>query len=201
MFALTKKQIKKEILTIPNILSVVRVALIPIYAYLYLNATETKDYYVAAAIMAASMITDFFDGIIARKCNMISTLGKILDPVADKLTQLAVLICLATRFTPLLWVLGIFIAKELFMLTMGLLTLSKGRMLDGALMAGKICTAVLFVSMVILMVLPNMSNDGAIIIAVFDIVAMFMSFWFYLSTYMGGKHGISIVKLRKEAKK
>ncbi len=198
MFALTKKQIKNEVFTIPNILSMVRIALIPLYAFMYLSAESTKDFHIAAAIMAVSMITDFLDGIIARRCNMISTLGKILDPVADKLTQLTVLICLATRFIPLFWVLGVFVAKELFMLAMGIFILSKGRMLSGALMAGKVCTAVLFASMIILMVMPEMSNDGAIIIAVLDIVAMFMSFWFYLSTYMGGKHGVSIVSIGKE---
>jgi len=197
---LTKKQIKKEIFSIPNILSMIRIAFIPVYAYMYLTAETTADFYLAATLMGLSMITDLFDGMIARKYNMITTLGKILDPIADKLTQVVVLICLSIRFTPLFWVLGVFLVKEGFMLIMGLLTLSKGKMLDGALMAGKVCTAVLFLSMGILVLAPNMSNEGAIIIAVIDILAMFMSFWFYLSTYMGGKHGIDIVSLRKDKK-
>lgn len=178
----------------------IRIAFIPVYAYLYLTAENMKDYYICTCLMGASMITDLFDGMIARKFNMITTLGKILDPIADKLTQVVVLICLATRFIPLFWVLGVFLAKEGFMTVMGLITLRKGRMLDGALMAGKVCTAVLFLSMGLLMLMPYMSNEGAIIIAVIDILAMFISFWFYLSTYMGGKHGIDIVALRKDKK-
>lgn len=197
---MTKKQLKKEVFSIPNILSMIRIVFIPVYAYLYLTAESMKDYYICTAIMGASMITDLFDGMIARKCNMITTLGKILDPIADKLTQVVVLICLATRFKPLFWVLGVFLAKEGFMAVMGIVTLRKGRMLNGALMAGKVCTAVLFMSMGLLMLMPYMSNEGAIIIAVIDIFAMFISFWFYLSTYMGGKHGIDIVSLRKDKK-
>ena len=200
MFKLTKEQLKKEIFSIPNILSMVRIVFIPVYAYLYLTAETMTDFYICTALMGASMITDLFDGMIARKYNMITTLGKILDPIADKLTQVVVLICLATRFTPLFWVLGVFLAKEGFMTVMGLITLHKGRMLNGALMAGKVCTAVLFMSMGLLMLMPNLPSDGAIIIAVIDILAMFISFWFYLSTYMGGKHGIDIVSLRKDKK-
>lgn len=178
----------------------IRIAFIPVYAYLYLTAETLTDFYISTALMGLSMITDLFDGIIARKYNMITTLGKVLDPIADKLTQVVVIICLATRFIPLFWVLGVFLVKEGFMLIMGLINLRKGRMLDGALMAGKVCTAVLFASMGLLMLAPNMPNEGAIIIAVIDILAMFMSFWFYLSTYMGGKHGIDIVSLRKDKK-
>ncbi len=197
---MTKKQLKKEIFTIPNILSMVRIAFIPVYAYMYLTAETTADLYICTALMGVSMVTDLFDGMIARKYNMITTLGKILDPIADKLTQVVVLVCLATRFNPLFWVLGVFLAKEGFMTIMGLINLRKGRMLDGALMAGKVCTAVLFMSMGLLMLVPNMPNEGAIIIAVIDILAMFISFWFYLSTYMGGKHGIDIVSVRKDKK-
>lgn len=197
---MTKKQLKKEIFTIPNILSMVRIAFIPVYAYMYLTAETTTDLYICTALMGVSMVTDLFDGMIARKYNMITTLGKILDPIADKLTQVVVLVCLATRFNPLFWVLGVFLAKEGFMTIMGLINLRKGRMLDGALMAGKVCTAVLFMSMGLLMLVPNMPNEGAIIIAVIDILAMFISFWFYLSTYMGGKHGIDIVSVRKDKK-
>ena len=78
---------KKEIFTIPNLLSLFRLALLPVYVYIYLNATQTYQYVAAGAIMAVSCLTDMIDGRIARRFNMISTLGKILDPVADKITQ------------------------------------------------------------------------------------------------------------------
>ena len=78
---------KKEICTIPNMLSIFRLVLIPVYIYIYLNATESYHYSIAAGILAISCLTDMIDGKIARKFNMISELGKVLDPLADKLTQ------------------------------------------------------------------------------------------------------------------
>lgn len=197
---MTAKDAKKRIFTIPNILSMFRIALIPIYVWIYLKAERKTDYHIATAIMAVSMITDAFDGIIARKCNMITTLGKVLDPVADKLTQVVVLVCLAIRFSPLWWVFGVFMVKETFMFVMGLLALSHGRMLNGALIAGKICTAVLFASMALLMLSPDMGHKPTVIISAIDIFVLLVSFFFYMSTYMGGKHGVDIISLRKDKK-
>lgn len=143
---------KKEIFTIPNILSLIRILLIPVYAVLYMKAQALKDYIIAAAVFAASAITDLADGIIARKFNMRSRIGIMLDPFADKLTQGVIILCLAIKNIEILPLLIIFIIKETFMLVMGCRLLSQGKMLDGALITGKICTAVLFVGMVALVV-------------------------------------------------
>ena len=91
------KNLKKEILTIPNLLSLFRLVLIPVYVVIYLNAQELADYFLAAGILAVSCLTDMIDGKIARRFNMISNLGKILDPIADKTTQFTLLICLAIK--------------------------------------------------------------------------------------------------------
>ena len=110
------KNWKKEIFTIPNVLSMIRLALIPLYIYIYLNAKTDAHYYISAGILAVSCLTDLIDGQIARRCNMISTLGKMLDPFADKATQFTLIICLAIRRNlPLLWLLiALFVAKEGF---------------------------------------------------------------------------------------
>ena len=78
------KNWKKEIFTIPNILSLLRLLLIPLYVTIYLNATSAEHYYLSAGILAVSCLTDLIDGKIARHFNMISNVGKILDPIADK---------------------------------------------------------------------------------------------------------------------
>ncbi len=158
---------KKEIFTIPNLLSVIRILLIPIYAVLYMKAREMKDYIIAAAVFAASAITDMFDGIIARKFNMRSRIGIMLDPFADKLTQGSVILCLTLRNLEILPLLVLFIIKEGFMFVMACRLLHNGKMLDGALFAGKICTAVLFVSMVTLVIFKDISTAG-----VYSIVAL-----------------------------
>ncbi len=190
------KEIKKEIFTIPNLLSLFRIALIPVYAYIYLNATETKDYILAAVILGISTITDFFDGIIARRYNMITRLGKMLDPFADKATQGILMICLGFKYWEM-WVLfGMFVLKEGFMLTMGLFNLKKGRMLKKALFAGKICTTVLFVSMIILILLPNLKKNVVYILLSVCAIFMIISFVEYFLQYF--KRQDQIENLREQ---
>ncbi len=177
------KDWKKEILTIPNLLSLFRLVLIPVYVAIYLNAGEDSDYYIAAGILAVSCLTDLIDGKIARHFNMISTIGKILDPLADKATQFALILCLAMKY-PVLWFLvGLFVVKESFQLIAGGINLKKGKMLKGALMTGKICTTVLFVSLILMVMIPTLSESVINIIAIVDMVFMLMSFGDYLVTY------------------
>ena len=134
------KNWKKEIFTIPNILSLFRLALIPVYVLIYLNAKEPSHYFISAGILAVSCLTDLIDGKIARKFNMISTLGKILDPLADKLTQFTLIWCLAVRYQALQYLFALFLVKESFQTIAGMVNLRKGKMLDGALISGKVCT-------------------------------------------------------------
>ena len=109
---------KKEILSIPNILSLFRLLLIPVYTVLFLRAERPVDYWWAAGILAVSTLTDMVDGKIARRFHMVTNLGKILDPVADKATQCTLLVCLAVRHPVLWYVLGLFVVKEGFMLVL-----------------------------------------------------------------------------------
>lgn len=177
------KDWKKDILTIPNLLSLFRLVLIPIYIVIYLNAKDAADYYIAGGILAVSCLTDAIDGKIARHFNMISTLGKILDPLADKITQFTLVVCLAIRY-PVLWVLvSLFVIKESFQLIAGFLTLRRGKMLTGALLAGKISTTVLFVSLIILVLMPNLNDLTVQIITAVDCVVLIVAFIGYARTY------------------
>jgi cardiolipin synthase len=110
--------------TVPNWLSFFRIAMIPVFSVLFI-----KEMYIPAFIvMIVAALTDLFDGKIARKYNMVSNLGKILDPVADKLSQMAIVIILIVKFwnDAIKYVLFLFIAKELIMIIAGVLLLSKG---------------------------------------------------------------------------
>lgn len=177
------KDWKKEILTIPNLLSLFRLILIPVYITIYLNAQNTTDYYVAAGILAVSCLTDLIDGKIARHFNMISTVGKILDPFADKSTQFTLIICLAVNYNVLWYLVALFVVKESFQLIAGSINLKKGRMLKGALISGKICTAVLFVSLIFMIMVPNLQDPTVNLIAAVDAVFMLVSLGNYLFTY------------------
>ena len=176
---------KKDIFSIPNLLSLFRLLLIPVYATLYLNATQRYQYLLAGVILAVSCLTDMIDGKIARKYNMITTLGKILDPLADKLTQLTLTICLSLKYPVLYPVLGLFGMKVLFQLVLGVVFLRKGKMLPGALMAGKVCTTILFVSLIALVLMPNIPPVAVKAIAVIDALFLIISFVSYAMAYFG----------------
>ncbi len=181
------KDWKKDILTIPNLLSLFRLLLIPVYIIVYLNAQDASHYYLSAAILAVSCMTDLIDGKIARHFNMISTVGKILDPLADKATQFSLILCLAVRYPKLLHLGILFVIKEGFQLIAGGFALRKGMMLQGALFAGKICTTVLFVSLILLVMLPEMDYRLVQLLIALDAVFMIISFISYILAYFG-KH-------------
>ncbi len=153
---------KSEWLSIPNILSVVRILLIPIFAWLYLSANSTDEFVFAAIIVVISGVTDFLDGFIARKFDMITELGKFLDPLADKLTQGTLFLCLAHRY-PHIWILLIiWILKDGFMAIMGLILLRKKQTkLDGAKWYGKVCTAIVYLAVLGLLFFPDTFHPGA----------------------------------------
>ena len=176
---------KKEIFTIPNLLSLFRLALIPVYVVIYLNAKEKWQYITAGAILAVSCLTDMVDGKIARRYGMISTVGKVLDPVADKATQFTLTLCLSMRYPVLRPVLGLFVIKEGFQLVAGVLAFRNGKMLPGALMAGKICTTVLFVSLIILVLFPGLPHTAVTVTAAVDTVFMIVSLVSYIFAYYG----------------
>lgn len=177
------KDWKKEIWTIPNLLSLFRIALIPVYIIIYLNPRSDADYYIAAGILAVSCLTDLIDGKIARHFNMISKVGKILDPLADKLTQLSLILCLTIKY-PILWYLvGLFVIKESYQLIAGGINLKKGKMLKGALISGKICTTILFISLILMVMLPGLPDSAVFVIFIIDTVFMLISFSEYLVTY------------------
>lgn len=180
------KDWKKEIMTIPNLLSLFRFVLIPVYIIIYLNARDLSDYYLASGILAVSCLTDLIDGKIARHFNMISTVGKILDPLADKATQFSLILCLSlkdSKYTVLWYLVGLFVIKEGFQLIAGGINLRKGKMLKGALMSGKICTTVLFISLILLVMLPDIPASTVKIIAIVDTAFMLVSFTDYCITY------------------
>lgn len=188
---------QQKIFTIPNMLSVFRLVLIPVYAYIYLNAQTPSAYITAAVILAVSTITDCFDGLIARKFNMISKLGIALDPIADKATQGVLIICLCIRKgnLALMLLFGLFVVKEGFMLIMGIVNLKRGQMLKGAIFTGKLSTTVLFISMIVLVLFSEIIPDLAVdIIVAVCAVFMLISLITYIPAYFSKENNLQSVK-------
>lgn len=146
---------KNKIITIPNILSFFRLCLIPVMVWLY---CFKKDDVWTAIILIISAATDIADGIIARKFNMISDFGKAFDPLADKLTQIAMLICLAARFPMMLVPLTILVIKELLAAILNLKTIKKTGEVMGAVWHGKLNTVLLYAAMLIHLIWPNIPS-------------------------------------------
>lgn len=149
---------KEQILTIPNLLSMVRLVLIPQIVWLY---CVKGDHIAAVLVVALSGITDVADGFIARKWNQVSDFGKILDPVADKLTQAALIGCLLDRYSWMLPLLVLFVAKELIMAVSGLAVIRKSNVINSAQWFGKLSTVVLYVVMILLFLFPGVPETAA----------------------------------------
>lgn len=137
--------------TIPNWLCFLRIALIPVFTTLFIKGS----YIPAFILMIVAALTDLLDGKIARKYNMVSNLGKILDPIADKLSQIAIVIILIVKFWDgyLKYILFLFIVKELLMVLGGALLMAKGMRPVSAEMWGKVATTVFYVFMIVIIAL------------------------------------------------
>lgn len=183
----------RDITKLPNLLTLVRIALIPFFVYVFLwedgmiqsdNALieGTNGYFLAAIIVVISGLTDAADGFIARRFNMITDLGKALDPFADKLTQAAVVFCLVIRYNEIWWAVAslfmLIVIKELTLLAMALLFLKKGQDLGGAKWFGKVSTIVFYILVIVLIGLPYVATWAAAIMIgvmfVFNAMALFL---------------------------
>lgn len=187
------KDLFKGSLTIPNFLSLTRILLTPLIAYLFISDMKIP----AVIILAVSALSDTFDGQIARKFNQVSALGKILDPVADKVQQITIAVILLIEFLgsensfmkAFGYVFIVFLAKEAIMLIGGLVMLLLGIRPGAAEIYGKIATVCFYVGMVVILlfgpevgafsqyfVLPNIITGAIIVICAIMTIVAFASY-------------------------
>lgn len=166
-------------MNIPNTLTFLRILLVPCFIYIYW-IVPPDGFYWPIVLLALSGLTDIADGMIARKFNMITPLGRFLDPVADKLTIAAVVICLALRH-PILWILfGIYAVKELILVSIGLVSLKSWRNSITAKWYGKAATVCLYILMFAVMLFPEISNGAICALMILPLIFIILSFIFYL---------------------
>lgn len=142
-------------LTIPNLLSLIRITLIPVFAVLF----NDGSYVWAIVVLAISGLTDFFDGKIARRFNQISALGKLLDPIADKLSQITIAVVFYLTFRNSVdetvktfsWIFLVFLIKEAVMVVVGATMIMFGLKPGAAEMPGKIATFAFYTIMCVIM--------------------------------------------------
>ena len=163
---------KNKLMTIPNMLSFFRLCLIPLIVWLY---CVKKKHLLAAAVVVISGITDVADGIIARKFDMVSDFGKAFDPIADKLTQIAVMICLVTRFHLMILPLVLIVIKEVVTGIMSLVAVKKSGNVEGAVWHGKINTVLLYSMMTLHMVWADIPSAISEITVILCTIIMLVS--------------------------
>ena len=166
--------------TVPNILSLLRIFLIPFFMYAYI---WKGDYILTAVLFIISGFTDLADGFIARRFHLISAVGKVIDPIADKLTQLAVMFCLVTRFPHIVFPLILIVLKEFITGLLSLAALKRKGVIRGAAWHGKLNSVLLFIMMVMHLLwisIPPLVSD----ISIFTCLGMMiLSFILYSIRY------------------
>lgn len=145
-----------RIITVPNGMSVLRILLVPVFAAFYLNGNLPA----AVTTLVISGVTDMLDGLIARRFNQITDLGKMLDPFADKLTQGVVALCIAIRFPSIRPLLVLFILKELLMLSCAVVLLKKHKRPCAAKWYGKVATVMFYMSVSAIVLLDGLGIMG-----------------------------------------
>ena len=171
---------KDEILTIPNLLSLFRLLLVPVIIWLY---CVKQNYIGTIAVFTLSAVTDIADGIIARKFNMVSDFGKILDPIADKVTQGSLIICLIIKYKLMLALIGIFLLKEITMAVLGYFVIKRNNNVNSAKWHGKVNTILLYAVMVTLILFPALPLTVANLLICVCGASMIFSFVLYVLFY------------------
>ena len=166
---------------IPNALTCLRIALAPCFVILYLLGQPAA----AVWVFAAGAVTDVLDGFIARRFNCITTAGKALDPLADKITLIAVLMCLFIAKRVPLWLLLILVVRELLMILGGVI-LWQNRLTFSSDKFGKV-TTVLFSAAALLLfpwhnVQPLITVGNALMLL--SLASSLISFWHYARRYL-----------------
>lgn len=189
---------ESKILTVPNLFSLFRLLLIPVIVWLY---WFQKDYFPAGALLILSGLTDLADGYIARHFNAVSNVGKILDPIADKLTQAAMLFCLVTRFPLMAAPFGFLVIKELFIGTTGLLMIRKTGKVVGADFHGKVATTLLYAMMILHIFWIDITPEISAVTIVICLISMAFTLLVYGNRNMRVLQGQDELSEKKGTKK
>lgn len=168
---------------IPNILSVIRLLMIPLFVFCYFEYDEMPNTYFAAAVYAAAWITDALDGYLARRFNWITDIGKILDPLADKLMQITAAICFVIDNRIFLLLAIPLVIKEFAMLVGGIIVIKRNKKVTQALWYGKVATIVLFLCAFIRIIVRDSMVLDITLCSIMLVMLIFAFVMYYLKVY------------------
>lgn len=168
----------KDIFTVPNIISIMRICFIPFIIYYY----QMNNFPFMLMILIISGLSDILDGIIARKFNLITDLGRILDPLADKFTQIATCYCLMSRYKTMVIFFIVLLFKETIMAILGIIVIKK-KETQNSKWYGKLSTIMIFITIIIHLLYPQISYNLSLLIIIITICFMIFSLVNYLYYY------------------
>lgn len=189
---------KENIITIPNVISLFRLMLIPAFSWCYIKA---QNYKATIAVIALSGLSDIADGKIARRYNMVSDFGKIFDPIVDKLTQAAMIFCLLHRFPNMMILLVIHVIKEITTGVISLLAIYKTNVVEPAEWPGKLTTVFLYATAMIHILWVGITEEISNIMIGACIGWMLFAFVYYSLRNLRALRGKQKRSHRKEMKK
>ena len=170
-------------MNLPNLLSTFRSVLVPVTVIVYFSRLPGARIS-AGIIIAVAGLTDMLDGYIARKYEMTTRLGKILDPLADKLTQAAALTCLVISESAPLWILLVYIVKEVFMGLGGLALMRKYSNVLSSNKLGKFASLYIVLAVIILVMFEGIGITAATVILGIGMGLAVASFGYYLYLFL-----------------
>ncbi len=176
-------------MSIPNILTIIRICLMPMFLTFYLSPIDNGKN-IALVILIISFLTDVLDGFIARKFNMITDLGKVLDPLADKLMQVAVLLCIAFEEKYLALIVAFIFIKEILLAIGAFILYKQKRKIFSSNWFGKASCFLSVVCSIVLM-FRNMFFSPVLIEYICSGVIIFVNtaaFISYLMVYINAKN-------------
>ena len=167
-------------MNIPNLISAGRIFLVPVFVSYYLDGKVTA----AMGVILLAAASDVLDGAIARRFNMVTKLGKILDPVADKLMQAAMMLCAALE-TPAVWLLlGLHVLREAVLSLTGLHVILVTGQVHSAKWYGKLCTALIYGCVGALLLFPRMPGHTSSVLVLCCIVPVSACLVMYLGNFL-----------------
>lgn len=184
---------------IPNILTVLRFFLIPFILHFLVN----DEFILAIVFLTLSGITDILDGTIARKFNFITNFGKLIDPLADKITQLSILWMLVSKNIIPLWILVIVLLKEATMVA-GASFLYGKELVVSSKWYGKASTVLFYLAIVLSMIFRDLQIQTSIDLIIYYIavtMTIFSLVMYFREFYMQGYLKKESLKLNEKVKK
>lgn len=182
---------RQSLTTLPNVLTYLRMAAIPVIIVLLISPAPVKSLNIAFVLFVVASITDYFDGILARRHNLVTSFGKLIDPLADKLLTSAVLIMLIPLEKVQPWLVFLIIGREITITGLRSVAASHGLILNASRMGkNKMISQTVALSLLLLSI-PSMQGflDGLGLFVLW--VSVVLSYWsgmdYFMSFYQEAK--------------